>query len=286
VTAIRELDLALPDGRKLHAYDSEVGDGVLMWHHGTPNIGLPPEPLFATPDRLGIRWIGYDRPGYGGSDSLPRRSVASAATDAVAVADALGVARFAVMGHSGGSPHALACAALVPDCVTGVVAVSTLAPPDAAGLDWFAGMGPTGTAALRAAAAGREAKEAYEAGAAEADPDFVHADWDAIMGGPWGWFGNVVGPALAAGPAALIDDDLAYVTPWGFDPRAIGVPVLLLHGASDRVAPPAHAEWLARAIPGVELRMMPSEGHVSVLNHADDALAWLDSSAAFHGRGS
>lgn len=95
------------------------------------------------------------------------------------------------------------------------------------------------------------------------------------MNGPWGWFGKVVGPATAAGPAALIDDDLAYVTPWGFDPSAVGAPVLLLHGDSDRVAPPAHAEWLARAIPGAQLRMMPGEGHVSVLNHADEAIAWL-----------
>src|SRR3954467_7521237 len=96
------IDVLLGDGRTLHAYDTGEGDLVVLWHHGTPNIGAPPVPLFAESSALGIRWIGYDRPGYGGSAPLPDRTVASAAADAAAVADALGVDRFAVMGHSGG----------------------------------------------------------------------------------------------------------------------------------------------------------------------------------------
>src|ERR671916_1313979 len=152
---VTETDLKLSDGRTLHAYDTGANDAddrlAVFWHHGSPNIGPPPEPLFAAADRLGIRWASYDRPGYGGSTPRPDRDVASAAADASAVADALGIERFAVMGHSSGGSHALACAALLPECVLGVVSVSGVAPFGAEGLDWFEGFGPGGAAQLRAA---------------------------------------------------------------------------------------------------------------------------------------
>ena len=262
------MDLRLGD-RNLHVYD--VGEGVpVFWHHGTPNLGLPPEPLF----RPGVRWVSYDRPGYGSSSAVPGRTVASAAADISHIADALGISRFAVVGHSGGGPHALACAALLPDRVTAVVAAASLAPFDAAGLDWFAGMIASGEASLRAAARGRSAKEQHEASGADYDPEFTETDL-AALNGPWSWFGKVVEPALANGPGPLIDDDLAYVTPWGFDPASITAPTLLLHGGRDGIAPAAHARWLASRIPGAELRLTPDDGHISVLNHAAAALDWL-----------
>ncbi len=273
----KSLDIRTADGRMLRAHDTgRIGrdELVVVWHHGTPNIGLPPEPLFPTADRLGIRWVGYDRPGYGGSESNPGRSIGSAAADVAAVADALGIDRFAVMGHSGGSPHALACAALLPDRVIGVLAVATLAPFAADGLDWFAGMSPAGVATLQAAAAGRDAKERHEATATEPDPGFVPAD-HAALEGDWSWFMTVVRPALSDGPGPLIDDDLAYVAPWGFDPAAVTAPTLLLHGSDDRIAPVAHAEWLAGSIASAELRVVPDAGHISVLESAPDALGWL-----------
>ena len=270
-----ELDVAAGDGRTLHAYDTGPGgDLVVVWHHGTPNIGIPPEPLFEASARLGIRWVSYDRPGYGGSTPNPGRSVATAAADVAAVADALGVERFAVLGHSGGSPHALACAALLADRVTAALAGAGLAPFDAAGLDWFAGMAPAGLGSLGAAAAGRAAKEAYEARTDTPELEFTQADLAALRG-RWGWFGSVVAPAVAAGPAALIDDDLAYVHPWGFDPATITAPVLLMHGGRDRVVPPSHSEWLATRCPTAELRVLPEEGHLSVLNGVEDALPFL-----------
>lgn len=258
-----ERDVRTADGRTLHAYDRGHGDRVVMWHHGTPNIGRPPQPLFAEADRLGLRFVSYDRPGYGGSTPRPGRTVATAAADAAAVADALGVGAFAVLGHSGGGPCALACAALLPARVTAAVSIAGLAPFDAAGLDWFAGMGPAGRASLRAAAAGRAAKEAHESGA-PAEPDFLPADW-AALDGEWGWFGSVVEPALAGGPAPLIDDDLGYVSPWGFDPAAITVPVRLVHGTGDRVVPSAHSSWLAGRIGSAALHLADGAGHISVL---------------------
>jgi pimeloyl-ACP methyl ester carboxylesterase len=269
-----ETDVVLPDGRTLHAYDTGSGALPVFWLHGTPNVGAPPRPLFPLSNPLGIRWLGYDRPGYGGSTARPGRDIASAADDVAAVADALGVESFAVMGHSGGAPHALGCAALLPDRVRAAVSASGYVPYGTAGVDWFAGMSEVTSAALHAALAGREEKERYEATAEADDPGFTEADLDALAH-DWSWFLEVVRPALANGPGPLIDDDLALVGPWGFDPTAIEVPVLLLHGGKDRIAPVGHASWLADHCPAASLRISPPDGHVSVLRSAGPALDWL-----------
>jgi pimeloyl-ACP methyl ester carboxylesterase len=288
---MRELDLRLPDGDILHVYDSGEetlpdtggrggpagGSGrttPVLWHHGTPNTGAPPAPLFEASARLGIRWVSYDRPGYGTSTPSPGRDVFSAARYAELVADALGIQRFGVMGHSGGGPHALACAALLPDRVTGAVVASGLAPYGAAGLDWFADMAASGVLALRTAAEGRAASERLHASGTSYDPEFVPADLDALHG-PWSWFESVVSAASAAGPGPHIDDDLAYTAPWGFTPEQVRVPVLLLHGGLDRIAPPAHARWLAGRLPAAELRLGPKDGHISALCAGEEALEWL-----------
>ncbi|CCK30389.1 alpha/beta hydrolase fold protein [Streptomyces davaonensis JCM 4913] len=277
---MKETDLKLSDGRTLHIYDSggSETDLVVLWHHGTPNIGTPPRPLFPAAARLGIRWVSYDRPGYGGSTPHPGRDIASAAADVAAIADTLGIDRFAVLGHSGGGPHALACGALLPDRVLTVASVAGLAPFDAEGLDWFTGMSHSGVASLRAAAEGRTAKEAHEA-TAEYDPEmFTPAD-HAALSAEWSWFGEVVGPAVEAGPGALIDDDLAYVAPWGFAPARIKAPLLLVHGDLDRVVPSSHSRWLARQCPTAQLWPRPEDGHISVLDAGGSALEWLVASA-------
>lgn len=275
---ITEFDIDLPGGRVLHGYDTRPGDGdslAVVWHHGTPNIGTPPRPLIADAERLDMRWVSYDRPGYGGSTPVPDRSVGSAGADVGVLTDHLGIDRFAVMGHSGGATHALASAALMPERVEAVVAMAALAPYTAAGLDWFEGMGPAGVATLRAAAAGRAAKERFEASVPDdAAPDFVPSDL-ATLSGPWGWLGSVVGPALAHGPAALIDDDLAYVNPWGFDPRTLSSRTLVLHGADDLIVPVGHGRWLAAHIPAAVLVVVPEAGHLAVLERATAALEWI-----------
>ncbi|MFC5183895.1 alpha/beta fold hydrolase [Actinomadura harenae] len=275
---VTEFDLELDGGHTLHVYDTGTGDGpnqlTVFWHHGTPNIGAPPRPLFPAAVRQSIRWVSHDRPGYGGSSPVPGRNVASAAMHVSATADALAIDRFAVMGHSGGGAHALACGALLADRVIGVISVAPIAPFDAEGLDWFEDMAPCGVASLRAAAEGRSAKEKYEA-SAEFDPNmFTPAD-HAALAGEWSWFSNVVDPAIENGLGGLIDDDLAYVAPWGFDPADITAPTLILHGDQDRIVPISHGQWLARHCPTAELRPAVDDGHISVLHTAPAALAWL-----------
>ena len=274
---MRELDLTLPGGGTLHAYDSGPDDApvVVLWHHGTPNIGTPPAPLAAASQALGIRWISYDRPGYGGSTPAPGRDIASAAELATALTHELGIECLAVMGHSGGGPHALACAALMPDQVFAAVVMAGLAPFDADGLDWFAGMADSGVATLRAAAAGPGQRRWHEATFGDDyDPEFNAADL-ATLRGPWAWLEAVVGPALAGGPDAAIDDDLAYVAPWGFAVEQVTAPVLVLHGGGDRVVPSPHGSWLAAQVQQGELRLSRGDGHLSVLEGGADALEWI-----------
>jgi pimeloyl-ACP methyl ester carboxylesterase len=275
---VNERDLELSDGRRLHIYDTgpDVADArlAICWHHGTPNLGEPPEPLLPAAAQRGIRWLSYDRPGYGGSTADPGRDVASAVADVSAIADALGIGRFAVMGHSGGGTHALASGALLPGRAIGVVSISGLAPYGAEGLDWFAGMAPAGAAELRAAAGGRAALIDYLT-SSEFDPElFTPADHAALKGA-WHWLGVISGRALEGALGGMVDDDLAYVAPWGFDPAQVSVPVLIVQGGQDRIAPSSHGKWLARRIGSAELWLRPDEGHISVLSSGEAAMDWL-----------
>jgi pimeloyl-ACP methyl ester carboxylesterase len=284
--SVRETEVSPGGGRVLHVYDTGPAQArtagaqdarlPVFWLHGTPNIGPPPAPLFPAAAENGVRWVSYDRPGYGGSSPGPDRDVASGAADVAAIADALGFGRFGVLGHSGGGPYALACAALLPDRVVGAVSMSGRAPYPAEGLDWLAGMRPGSAAELDATLAGRDALADLLASDDDFDPEmFTPAD-HAALAGDWKWVGTVVGPALEQGTDGLVDDAVASVRPWGFDPAAITAPVLLVHGTADRVMPSAHSEWLARRIGGrAELVLVKDAGHISALLAAPEALAWL-----------
>ena len=271
-------EVTASDGRALRAYDSgtrgDQSDGVVIWHHGTPQTGEIPEPLVAAFAARRLRCVGYDRPGYGGSSPHRGRDVASAAADVAAVADALDIGVFATIGASGGGPHALACAARLPGRVTGVVSVAGLAPFGADGLDWFAGMAEAGAAELHAAVRGPTALEQH-LGSTDFDPEIFTSSDHAALADDWRWLGTTAQKALASGFGGVVDDDLAYVAPWGFDPSEITTRVLLVHGDDDRVVPSTHGEWLAGHIGGAELWRRPGDGHVSVLRSCAAALDWL-----------
>jgi pimeloyl-ACP methyl ester carboxylesterase len=275
---MREVDILTADGRVLHTYDmgptERTDELVVLWQHGTPNTGAPPEPLFESARSLGIRWIGYDRPSYGGSTPHPDATVATAADDARQIADQLSVGRFTVFGHSGGGPRALACGALIPDRVVAVVSVSSPAPWPAPGLDYFAGMSDGGARELRAAARGRaELQEVLAEN--EFDPQsFIPADY-AALAGSWSWFNGIVEAATANGFDGMVADLVGAMAAWGFDPAAVSAPTLIMHGTADRMVPSSHSEWLAAHCPAAELRLSPGEGHISVLDSAPGALAWL-----------
>ena len=278
---VSSLDLQLQDGRVLRVHDSAArsanGAFTILWHHGTPQTGELLAPLREAAAARGIRLLSYGRPSYGGSSPNPGRNVASAAADVAQIVDALGVARCAVMGASGGGPHALACAALLPDRVSGVACFGSPAPYGADGLDFFAGMADD--RALRSALRGRAARATYEE-TAEFDPASFTARDYAALDGAWSSLGADVGAAMSAGGAdGAIDDDVAYVRPWGFDVAEIAAPALIVHGGEDRVIPPAHGDWLMRHLPHSELWFRPHDGHVSVLDACPLAMAWLKAQA-------
>ena len=268
-----EQDLRLADGRSLHVYDTGAGDSVLtvVWHHGSPQSGALLEPLTAAAAVRGIRLVSYGRPSYGGSSPAPGRDVASAAGDVSQVADALKLGRFAVMGASGGGPHALACAALLPQRVVGAVCLAGLAPFTTS-FDWFAGMVSDG--GLRAAAAGRKERHQY-AEIEEFDVEsFTSGDW-AVLAGSWASLASDAGRAGEEWPQGLIDDDLAFVSPWGFQVKDISAPILVAQGGLDRVVPRAHADHLLRQCRHAELWLRPNAGHISILEAVPVAMDWL-----------
>ncbi|TFD72969.1 alpha/beta fold hydrolase [Cryobacterium gelidum] len=269
-------NLLLPDGRTLRVHDSADSHShafTVLWHHGSPQTGALLEPLLAAAAARGIRLLSYGRPGYGGSTRLLGRTVASAAADVAQLAEQLNLDRFAVMGASGGGPHALTCAALLPERVSATACLASLAPSDADGLDWFDGMASDG-ASLRAALLGRDARDEYEQ-TAEFDPEsFIDRDY-AALAGSWACLETDVGLAAADGTDGLIDDDLAFVLPWEFSVGDIDTPVLYVQGGRDRVVPPAHATWLVQNTSEAELWLRPRDGHIAVLNACAVAMDWL-----------
>src|SRR5665648_141506 len=137
-----------------------------------------------------------------------------------------------------------------------------------------AGMAAAGAAELRAATAGRETLTELLA-SSEFDPEqFTPAD-HAMFDGPWSWLGVVAGQGLEGGLGGMVDDDLAYVAPWGFDPGRVSAPVLLLHGGADRIVPSSHTQWLAGRCPSAQVWLRPDDGHISVLSSTTAALEWL-----------
>jgi pimeloyl-ACP methyl ester carboxylesterase len=275
-----ERDVALGDGRTLHTYDSgSVASGsggdplTLIWHHGSPQTGALLDPLLDATASRHIRLISYGRPSYGGSSSMTGRDVASAAADVAAVADALAVGRFATMGASGGGPHALACGALLADRVTAVACVAGIASYTEE-FDWFAGMIAPG--GLRAAREGRSARERFAQNSEFDERSFTERDY-AALDGTWRSLGADAGRASDAGDDGLIDDDLAFVRPWGFELAQVSGPVLLVQGGQDRVVPPAHAHWQLGHCSNAELWLRPRDGHISALDAIPVALDWVRS---------
>ncbi|MGI5241932.1 alpha/beta fold hydrolase [Dactylosporangium sp. CA-139066] len=282
-------------GRRLEVLVAGPDGGpVLVLHLGTP-AGPVDTPVITGPAaERGLRTVICARPGYAGSTPRPGRTVADVAEDVTAVLDRLGADRFVTLGWSGGGPHALACAALLPGRCAAAATLAGVAPYGAAGLDWLAGMGPENVEEFGAAAAGPEALEAFldraAAGLAAVSGDEVAAalgglaspvDAAALTGAFAESLAAGFRSAVSSGTAGWRDDDLAFVRPWGFDPSAIAVPVVVWQGGQDRMVPPGHGEWLATHVPGARARLDPDAGHISMAGEAGALLDDLLSSAGW-----
>jgi pimeloyl-ACP methyl ester carboxylesterase len=285
-----ERTITAPDGRALRVYESGKRHGTpVLAIYGTPSSGVIYAPHTADAETKGIRLITWDRPGYGDSTPRPGRSVADVVEDVVAIADELELERFVVWGVSGGGPHALACAALLDSRVGAVASLASPAPYDADGLDWSAGMGEDNIEEFAATLEGRLALEPllkrHAAGFAEISAEEIRSIWATLLSPAdlevtTGRFAEFmlenVRRALDPSVEGWVEDDLAFVEPWGFALEDIGVPVLLWHGVHDRFVPIEHGRWLADRIPGVEARLSEEDGHLTLYERrVPDVHAWL-----------
>ena len=273
--------LRLADGRSLDVwYDAAPGarDSVpLVFHAGTPASGLPFSPYTVAARRRGLRIVSWSRPGYGSSSRLAGRRVAHVAADTAAVLDHLGAQRAYVVGHSGGGPHALACAALLPDRVLGTALIAGVAPWQADGLDFLQGMGAENHEEFGAALRGEEDLAAFlrpfreeilgitGPQVAAMFRDLVDdVDRAAIKGDYAQFIADDMREGQRESFAGWLDDDLSFTVPWGFDLASITGRVHIWQGSHDRMVPLAHGEWLVAHLPGACAHLHPEHGHLSL----------------------
>jgi len=278
------------DGRTLAVQENGDPGGIpVLVHMGSPNSRHLYPPISADAAARGLRLISYDRPGYGGSTSSPDRSVADCAADARAICAALGIDRVAMWGISGGGPHLLACAALLPDLVVAAASLASPAPYGAEGLDWFAGMGQDNADDFKlmrddvAAARAKMTKDREEFLATPTEDIakgmaslLTPTDAAALTGELAEYLSWSMKDGLAPGMEGWWEDSVAFCGPWGFDLAQISVPVLVVHGRQDMFVPFGHGEWLAAHVPGAEPWLLDDDGHVTLMeNRMGEVHAWL-----------
>jgi pimeloyl-ACP methyl ester carboxylesterase len=287
-----ERDVTLRDGRTLHVYDDGDPDGnVVVENHGTPGCGLRYQPDVELARERGLRIVSYDRAGYGASTPNPGRRVVDVVPDIEDVLAALEIDRFGTAGGSGGCPHALAVGArLAPRCVS-VALVASPTPWDAEGIDQLAGMGEQNVQEFTAAMTGTAELEAFlqpmaeeiQAATVEQLKEVMSTllppvDRDVLTGERGAHLKRAFDRAIEPGIAGWRDDDIAFVTPWGFELDEIRVPTLLWQGVQDKMVPVEHGRWLAERIPGVEAHISEEDGHLSIaVGRLGEIYDWLAS---------
>ena len=268
-------------------WGSPTGMPVFLMH-GTPGSRSGPLPRPSVLYRLGIRLICYDRPGYGGSSRFRGRNVAAAADDVRAIADALGIDSFGVVGRSGGGPHALACAALLGDRVQSAAVLVGLAPSDAEDLQWYDGMSrsnvleynnadsdpETFTTALMCRA--QQIRDDPETLLRVLQPELTGSDRRVVDDvAIRRLLTDTYAEALRDGADGWIDDVLALRCPWGFEVSDVKAPVFLWHGEDDMLSPVGHTNWLADHLPDPYPVVQRDAAHFGAVEILPRALAWV-----------
>jgi pimeloyl-ACP methyl ester carboxylesterase len=272
------LTVGLDDGRALEAVVEGDPDGTLLvFHHGSPAAAVPFAPFDRAAAERGIRLVTYSRPGFGDSTRNKGRTVAGCAADVAALVDKLGVDHFITLGWSGGGPHAIACAALLPHRVLAAATMAGVAPYDAPGLEWTAGMGEDNQIEYPLAARDPDALLEWmtpqiEAMSNVAPQEIIdvmrslisHVDEGSLSGALGELLATSFHRAFANGPWGWYDDDLAFVAPWGFELGSITAPVSIWQGRHDLMVPFAHGEWLAAHISSARPHLRADHGHLSL----------------------
>jgi pimeloyl-ACP methyl ester carboxylesterase len=270
-------EVELFDGRVLEVYASGPTEGVaLVFQHGTPGHALPLRVIERAVHARGLQFVTTSRPGYGASTPRPERQVVDVVEDTQAILTYLGIDRCLVAGWSGGGPHALASAARLRG-VKGALIIAGVAPSSAEGLDWMAGMGEDNVVEFGAAIEGAHRLRPYLEKASDemkdvtvealiSSMDSLLPDVDrAVLTDEFGEdLLTSFREGLRIGVDGWLEDDLAFVTPWGFDLEEIRVPTMVWQGSEDLMVPFDHGRWLAAHIPDALVHLEMGEGHLSI----------------------
>lgn len=284
--------VAAADGRSLTIAEWGAPDGFPVFLlHGTPGSRFVGQAHAGAYASVGARVITYDRPGYGGSNRFRGRRVVDSVSDVSAIADSLGIDRFAVSGGSWGGPHSLAVAARLPERVTRAACLAGVAPFDMPGFDWFADMDAVNIEELGWAREGEDvlAREIERTAAGmlkrvAEDPSKVISDNvelseadRAVMANPEQHeaIRRGINEAFRHGVWGYVDDILCLIQPWGFDVTEIRVPTRILYGLNDVLVPRQHGEWLAHNVPNAEAVIDQRGGHMPDPNLVTERFGWL-----------
>jgi pimeloyl-ACP methyl ester carboxylesterase len=276
----------MPDGRDIDVLTTGPEDGFpLVVHGGTPSGLVVNSRVAEAAAERGLRYVETARPGYEGSTPRPGRRVADVAADVAAVLDALGAGPFVSIGMSGGGPHSLACAALLPGRCLAAASIAGVGPYGVEGLDFMAGMGPENVIEFGAALQGAGALTAYLE--KESEPlhevtgEQIAAALGGLISGPdkdviTGEFADELAAGCRAavrnGVAGWRDDDLAFAAPWGFSLGALAGRAAIWQGDADLMVPFAHGQWLAAHIPDARVHLEPGAGHLTMTVTAIDRI--------------
>jgi pimeloyl-ACP methyl ester carboxylesterase len=264
---MKDSRIAVGRGRQLAYADlGDPGGACAFFFHGAPMsrlhlVGL--EHAFAA---HGVRVVAPDRPSYGRSSPQRARSLADWPADVVALADALGIERFLVAGHSSGGPYALACAAELRERVVGGVVLAGVTD-----------MGWPGAWDGYLEEEARLMRLADEDAVVAACVEHFGADGSGFFEQPFEFpecdhplladpsLQQALAEALRQGPAGYAQDVSVQGRPWPFDPRRISAPIEVVHGELDHVVPLAHSRHTADLVPTATLRVLPGHGHLTVV---------------------
>ncbi|WP_407358707.1 alpha/beta hydrolase [Microbacterium sp. LTA6] len=266
---------------------------LVVFHHGTPSSSIAVPGGWDGPSAADVRLCSYDRPGYGGSPSTPGRTVADAAEWSARIADACGADLFAVMGTSGGGPHAVAAAALLPERVT-ALCVDVGLGPARLGFDAASRMVDETVAEIDAARRGENALREH-LGSLGPGTDALN-DWMArlpesdreVLGRADVQHEEAVEATEWAvhGIDGWVEDDLAlFSREWAFDTDDVRMPTRLIYGGADVLVPASHGEAWLELIPHAEMHLVPGGGHW-LRDHEVEALRWCRGKARAAARSS